>query len=187
MQTVFKYMESNHAPQESIEKVCLYVTRLVELSKVSPKSENLEEIQERMIRNISIYVSEKELFEKLLEEFQKLNQYMETIYEDDVEKRLLNYVDENYLNIESVEKVADEFGYNYAYLSRLFKKKVGESMNRYITEKKMSLAKGLLEDHPDMSLAEISVMCGYNDYRYFSRVFKAETGVAPSEYRLRTV
>lgn len=33
-----------------------------------------------------------------------------------------------------------------------------------------------------MSLTEVSEMCGYNDYRYFSRVFKAETGKAPSEY-----
>lgn len=80
MQTIFKYMESNHAPQESIEKVCLYVIRLVELSATSQTTENLENIQERMIRNISMFVSEKELFEKLLEEFQKLNRYMETIY-----------------------------------------------------------------------------------------------------------
>lgn len=185
MQTIFKYMQSNHATQESIEKVCLYIIRLLELSKMNQEDLDLEEIQERMIRSISILVSEKELFETLLGEIKKLNGYMETLYEDNVEKRLLDYVDEHYLNIESVEKVADEFGYNYAYLSRLFKRKVGKSMNRYITEKKMFLAKDLLEKHPDISLAEISEMCGYNDYRYFSRVFKGETGEAPSEYRER--
>lgn len=183
MQTIFKYMESNHATQESIEKVCIYVIRLLELSKADKKNEMLEKIQERMIRNISMSVSEKELFENLLEEFQKLNHYMEALYEDNVERRLLDYVDEHYLSIESVEKVAEEFGYNYAYLSRVFKKKVGVSMNRYITEKKISLAKDLLKKHPDMSLAEISEICGYNDYRYFSRVFKAEMGETPSEYR----
>lgn len=183
MQTIFKYMQSNHATQESIEKVCIYVIRLLDLSKMNQEGFNLEEIQERMIRSISIIASEKELFETLFGEFQKLNHYMETLYEDNIEKRLFDYVNEHYLTIESVEKVADEFGYNYAYLSRLFKKKVGKSMNRYITEKKMSLAKELLEKHPDLSLVEISEMCGYNDYRYFSRVFKGETGEAPSEYR----
>lgn len=182
MQVIFKYMESNHASQENIEKVCLYVIRLLELSSPESGKEKLGEIQERLIQSISMSVSEKNLFEMLLMEFQKVNYYMEAIYESNVETRLLEYVDEHYLSIESVESVAEEFGYNYAYLSRLFKKKVGESMNRYITEKKIKLAKELLTSHPDMSLTEVSEMCGYNDYRYFSRVFKAETGKAPSEY-----
>jgi len=182
MQVIFKYMESNHASQENIEKVCLYVIRRLELSSPESGKEKLGEIQERLIQSISMSVSEKNLFEMLLMEFQKVNYYMEAIYESNVETRLLEYVDEHYLSIESVESVAEKFGYNYAYLSRLFKKKVGESMNRYITEKKIKLAKELLTSHPDMSLTEVSEMCGYNDYRYFSRVFKAETGKAPSEY-----
>lgn len=185
MQTIFKYMESNHAPQESIEKVCLYLIKLLELSKADKGEGNLEGIQEKMIRSISMSVSEKQLFENLMREFLAINRYMETIYEGNVEVRLLEYVDENYLTIESVESVAEEFGYNYAYLSRLFKKKVGESMNRYITEKKMKFARELLAKNSDMTLLEISEMCGYHDYRYFSRVFKAETGETPGEYRSR--
>lgn len=183
MQIIFKYMESNHAPQESIEKVCLYLLKLLELSKTDMEKSKLEGIQERMIRSISISVSEKQLFENLLQEFQAVNCYMERIYENNVEVRLLEYVNENYLTIESVERVAEEFGYNYAYLSRLFKKKVGESMNHYITEKKMNFAKKLMTENTQMTLAEISEMCGYHDYRYFSRVFKAETGETPGEYR----
>lgn len=185
MQTIFKYMESNHAPQESVEKVCLYLVKLLELSKADKGEGNLEGIQERMIRSISMSVSEKQLFDNLMKEFLAINQYMETIYEGNVEVRLLEYVNENYLTIESVESVAEEFGYNYAYISRLFKKKVGESMNRYITEKKMKFARELLAKHSDMTLLEISEMCGYHDYRYFSRVFKAETGETPGEYRNR--
>ena len=79
--------------------------------------------------------------------------------------------------------MADEFGYNYAYLSRLFKKKSGMSMNKYITKKKIEFAKTLIQDKPDMRLSEISDLCGYEDSRYFSRVFKAETGMSPSEYK----
>ena len=173
----------DNGPGFTHEKVCLYVIRLLELSKTDQGNGNLDEIQERMIRSISMSISERELYENLLMEFRSVNRYMENLYEDNVETRLLDYVNEHYLRIESVEKVAEEFGYNYAYLSRVFKKKVGESMNRYITEKKMALAKELLEKHPDMTLTEISEMCGYNDYRYFSRVFKAETGASPSEYR----
>lgn len=183
MQTVFRYMESNHASQENIEKICLYVMKLLEISKKKEKGEDLSIIQERMIRNISMTVSEKRLFSNLLQEFGKLNRYMEAVYEKDVEVRLLDYVNEHYLDIESVEQLAEEFGYNYAYLSRMFKKKAGESISRYITLKKMNLARKFLKEHPDMNVTDVAEMCGYHDYRYFSRVFKAETGKAPSEYR----
>ncbi|MBU9743920.1 response regulator [Lachnospiraceae bacterium ASD3451] len=183
IQTVFEYMESKHASQESIEKLCLYVLKLLEFSSQEYGQNFLDEMQMRMIRSISISVSEKELFENLMREFRKVNHFMESIYEDKIENRLLDYVSENYLTIESVEQIADEFGYNYAYLSRLFKKKAGVSMNRYITEKKIGLAKQLLKENPNMNLTKISDLCGYNDYRYFSRVFRAETGMTPGEYR----
>ena len=137
----------------------------------------------RMAQSISISVSEEELFHNLMREFGRLSSYMENLYENSVEKELLEYVDEHYLTIESVEQVAEVFGYNYAYLSRLFKKKTGESMNKYITGKKMELAKELLRTKPDMRLVEISDICGYNDSKYFCRVFKNEEGMTPGEYK----
>ena len=58
-------------------------------------------------------------------------------------------------------------------------------MNKYITEKKIDMAKQLLQEHPDMLVEEICAMCGYNDGRYFSKVFKNRVGITPSEYRLK--
>lgn len=43
----------------------------------------------------------------------------------------------------------------------------------------------LLKEHPDMLVEEICAMCGYNDGRYFGKVFKNRVGVTPSEYRLK--
>lgn len=183
IQTIFKYLQNNHAPQESVEKICFYVLKLLEFSDQDYGPQFLENKMDRMARSISISVSEEELFDNLMQEFGQLGSYMETLCEDNIEKRLLSYVEEHYLTIESVEQVAEEFGYNYAYLSRLFKKKVGESMNKYITGKKMALAKDLLRTKPDMRLTEISDICGYNDSKYFCRVFKTEVGMTPGEYR----
>lgn len=183
IRTILKYLQNNHAPQESIEKLCFYVLKLLEFSDQTYEVQFLEEMQERMIRMISMTVLEEELFQGLLKEFYRLSSLLETIYEDKVEVRLLDYVDEHYLTIESVEQVAEEFGYNYAYLSRLFKKKAGEPMNRYIMNKKLSQARELLRTRPDMKLTQISDLCGYNDCKYFCRVFKNEVGMTPSEYR----
>ncbi len=68
-------------------------------------------------------------------------------------------------------------------MKNAFKKKAGMSMSRYITKKKIELAREMIETKPQMRLSEISDLCGYNDSRYFSRVFKAETGLSPSEYK----
>ena len=118
-----------------------------------------------------------------MNEFEQVSQYMDTVRETSLENTLLKYVDDHFLTIESIEQVAEEFNYNYAYLSRLFKKKAGQSMNKYITSKKISLAKELMRKRPDLKLTEVSDLCGYNDWRYFSRVFKTETGMAPSEFK----
>ena len=183
VETIFKYMKNNHAPQATVEKICIYVLRLLEFSKKGHEKDLLDDMGQQMIERICVSVSEKELFENLMQEFRSLNECQDDRNEEDDEKNLLEYVDERYLIIESLEEVAEHFGYNYTYLSRIFKKKVGESMSRYITRKKIELAKEMIETKPEMRLSEISDLCGYNDSRYFSRVFKSETGLSPSEYK----
>lgn len=180
---IFKYMKSNHAPQESIEKICIYVLKLLEFSNQGYEREKLEELQNLMLKDISMSLSEEEMFETLLQIFATVNNSGEEVPEEDEVERLLEYIDERYLTIESMEEIAGEFGYNYAYLSRMFKKKVGKSMGRYITDKKMELAKELLLNQTELKVTEVSNLCGYGDYRYFSRVFKSEVGVSPSDYK----
>lgn len=183
IQKILKYMIKNRAPQMNIEKVSLYVLKLLEFSGQDYDPEFLEKMQVTMQRSIGLAATEGELVDRLMEGFQDIGSYMEKIYEKNIETRVLEYVDNNFLVLESLEQVADAFGYNYTYLSRLFRKVAGMPMNRYITEKKMELAKKLMQQNPDMILEKVCEMCGYNDYRYFSRVFKVHAGVTPSEYR----
>lgn len=180
--TIFRYMKSNHATQSTVEKICFYILRMLEFSKQGYDKDLLDDLGQQMITRISISVSEDELFENLMQEFQSLN-HCGSFSDEEEEKNILDYVNERYLTIESLEEVAEHFGYNYAYLSRVFKKKAGMSMSRYITKKKIELAREMIETKPEMRLSEISDLCGYNDSRYFSRVFKAETGLSPSEYK----
>jgi AraC-like DNA-binding protein len=44
------------------------------------------------------------------------------------------------------------------------------------------MAKRLLET-TDHTVSEIEVQCGFNTSGHFSRVFKAETGISPLDYR----
>lgn len=180
---IFKYMKNGRAPQASIVKICTYVLKLMEFSKQQYNKDLLEELAEDIMCKISISVEEEELFQSLIEELESIRYFGEPQEEDRACNKILEYVNERYLTIESIEEVADEFGYNYAYLSRVFKTMVGESMSKYITGKKIALAKELIETRPEMKLSEVCIMCGYNDSRYFSRVFKKEVGFSPSEYK----
>lgn len=70
------------------------------------------------------------------------------------------------------------------YLAASFKKEVGLSVIDYITKKRISLAKEMLEQ-TNLQILQIAYYIGYNDLSYFSRVFKKQTGMTPTEYKIR--
>ena len=45
-------------------------------------------------------------------------------------------------------------------------------------------AKEMLEN-PALSIKEVSILSGYADPNYFSRIFKKQTDMTPSEYKAR--
>jgi AraC-like DNA-binding protein len=60
----------------------------------------------------------------------------------------------------------------------------GCSPNKFIRIIRLNKAKALLKN-PANSIGTIALDCGYNDPRYFSRVFKQENGVTPQEWRVK--
>ena len=53
---------------------------------------------------------------------------------------------------------------------------------KYITKKRISYACDLLVSNKH-SVSDIASMAGYSDVYYFSRVFKENTGMSPSDYK----
>ena len=68
------------------------------------------------------------------------------------------------------------------YFSKLFKEATGENFIEYLTNIRIDKAKELLEKS-DLSMKEICAMCGYSDPNYFSRTFKKNVGLTPTEYK----
>ena len=67
-------------------------------------------------------------------------------------------------------------------LYRKLKAQTGLSAHELIQSSRLSLAKTLLKQ-TEKSIAEIAYECGFSDPEYFSRVFKKEMGISPSEFR----
>lgn len=92
------------------------------------------------------------------------------------------YVEENYSKAIRLEDVAEQVELNPVYFSNVFKKETGQNFTDYLTDYRMKAAKELLQNTND-SINEIAEKVGYQDTRYFSKLFKKNIGIKPSEYR----
>ncbi len=100
---------------------------------------------------------------------------------DESFKVVINYIHENYTNKISSSTVSKRFNYDEAYFCRKFKAITGTTLMKYIKKLRLDMAKRLLDESND-SILNLSKVCGFADVTYFSRCFKQEFGLSPSEY-----
>ncbi len=81
-----------------------------------------------------------------------------------------------------VDQLADEAKMSRHHFSRLFKAETGLSIGNYLRHLRVRRAQVLLS-HTYLSIREIGEQVGYEDYNYFIRIFRKETGITPSRYR----
>lgn len=94
----------------------------------------------------------------------------------------LNYIRENYAQPLSIPRICTDIGISQTYLSRLLRKYAGTTFNTFLTQCRMDAAKKMLREHPDILLHEVAACVGYDDQSYFSKIFRNETGMTPSQY-----
>ncbi len=69
---------------------------------------------------------------------------------------------------------------------RQFKAAFDVTFVEYLANYRMQQAKRLLSN-PEMPVADVAAAVGFNDPSYFTRVFRKQEGVSPSEYRAASV
>jgi two-component system response regulator YesN len=83
----------------------------------------------------------------------------------------------------SLTGLAERLHFSPSHLSNLFKQFTGINFIDYVMELKIAKAKKYLED-TTMKISEIAYQLGYEDGRYFSKLFRKMVGLTPSEYKL---
>lgn len=111
--------------------------------------------------------------------------YIEKYRERKVDNRIekgATYIFEKFSDVEiSVSEAARISSVSEVYFRRIFKELYGISPKKQIIELRIKRAVTLIESGY-YSLLEISEMCGFEDYKYFSTEFHRILGVSPSKH-----
>lgn len=93
-----------------------------------------------------------------------------------------DYVRRHFREKIHIEDMAKAMGISGNYLSRVFKKDTGEQLQAYINHVRVERAANLLI-YSDETLAQIAEYVNFPTQSYFGKIFKAEKGMTPRQYR----
>ena len=94
---------------------------------------------------------------------------------------VLTYLNANITENVSIDQLATKFFVSKYYLCHLFKKVTNISINEYILQKRVAMAKRLLES--GLRPTEVALQCGFTGYSTFYRAFKRLTDKKPDDYK----
>lgn len=168
-----KYMErggKNVFHQENILGYCFIINILFDIAK-----------SESFIKDVEINEKITEIITCLMKETIRDNK-SSTKKDTTLIQKLKEYLDVNFTKNISLDELASLFTMNKYSLIRNFKESFGFSIDNYLLSKRINKAKELLR-FSQLSIEEVSKICGYSDQNYFSRVFKKVEGDSPTRYR----
>jgi AraC-like DNA-binding protein len=121
------------------------------------------------------------LSELIINRFTPINNKKYQQHRDEIEK-VINYIQLNYsqkIILDDLIKIAFMSKY---YFLRIFKRQIGMSPYEYLLNYRINKAKELLKN-TELSISEICLAVGFQDYNNFIREFKENVGFPPLNYK----
>ena len=145
----------------------------------------VQEILERIKKlNLRQNHEEKPLLDCYLREILiKISREMtEQAVLDPTLRQILDYIGKEYPRELSLSSLSSYFHLSQSYIARLFREKLHTRSADYINQVRISSACDLLLNTA-LSVTEISERVGFHNPYYFSRVFRSQYGMTPSQFR----
>lgn len=153
----------------SLEFTNLFKRMIRELQRCQ---DHYEEMLSLLLRHLFIVIQRRLSTEQKLR-----NEYLDAEME-----AAIQYFNDNYNKEISIEKYAAQRGMSVSWFIRNFRQYTDTTPMQYLVSLRIANAQMLLET-TSCSVTEIGAIVGYDNPLYFSRLFKKQKGVSPSEYR----
>lgn len=101
--------------------------------------------------------------------------------ENDLVSYVKGYINANVCEKINVAGIAAAIPVNASYLSTLFKRSTGVALSKYISDQKLIRAKEYIRAGR-YSITQVSEQLSFTNVQYFSKLFKKQYGITPSEY-----
>ena len=124
----------------------------------------------------------KEILEIIQTVARELNLVDTTIERQNVAENIIKYIDANLNRKITIEELSQNFFLGKTQLIKLFKDKYHMTPMKYAQMQRIELAKYYLQA-TDMPISSMHELIGFDDVKYFSKLFKKATGISPREYR----
>lgn len=132
----------------------------------------------------NVLIERERLKEKYRQEISSLKQEGNPLSPDEkLIKKMLLYIEERLSDPElTIDEICHEIGASRANLYRKVKSQTGLSIAEVIKEVRLKRALQLLEDQK-LNVNEVAYLVGFADSNHFSKCFKTEFGVSPTEFK----
>ena len=97
--------------------------------------------------------------------------------------KIESYINEHIGERIGLNEICSEFFISKNTAYQLFRDEFDNTVNGFITQKRLSLAKELLQSKPELNITQVASACGFSDYNYFIRLFKKQLGITPLRFR----
>ncbi|WP_199617348.1 response regulator transcription factor [Paenibacillus alkalitolerans] len=174
-----RWSSGGKSPSALKEEACRVLSMLF---KHSADPYALVESFDRMFKSETL----EELCELLEEQALELRKHnsdnVERLASHNPVDKALEFIREHYLEPLTLQQVADYVHVSKNYFSILFKKTTEQNFIDFIIHLRIEKAKELLAG-TDLKIYEVAERSGFNDVKYFSKLFKKMSGLTPIEYR----
>ncbi len=122
----------------------------------------------------------RELFAHYFKELDKINEYTDL----PIGRKVALLIEANYMDASlCVEKLAGLLNLTPSYLCLVTKRDTGMTINQMMTSTRMAQAMRLLASCPELNISQVAERVGYQDGKYFAKVFSRFCKMNPRTYR----
>ncbi len=107
----------------------------------------------------------------------------DTVFSEKI-REAVSFLTEHLSDDLTLSRMAMSIHVSPGYFSTLLKQETGMRFSEFVADLRIRKSKSLLIDQ-SLPVNEVAQQCGFSDITYFSRFFKKQTGLSPSQWRRR--